>query len=108
MQILALIVEKGGSGKTKIALGLAVDASLAGRAVALIALAPQAAAAKWSDRRGEEAPAVVSCQVGAPGVMAGKCTVSVSPDLLELPMSCDWLIIRHPHALRPAVEIRKR
>src|SRR5712692_10269486 len=47
-------------------------------------------------------------QAGAPGVMAGKCTVSVSPDLLELPMSCDWLIIRHPHALRPAVEIRKR
>lgn len=63
MQVLAIIGQKGGSGKTTTALGVAVAASRAGRAVAVIDLDPQATAANWSDRRGEEAPAVVSCQV---------------------------------------------
>ena len=63
MQVLAIIGQKGGSGKTTTALGVAVAASLAGRAVAVIDLDPQATAANWSDRRGDEAPAVVSCQV---------------------------------------------
>lgn len=63
MQVLAIIGQKGGSGKTTTALGVAVAASLAGRDVAVIDLDPQATAANWSDRRGDEAPAVVSCQV---------------------------------------------
>jgi chromosome partitioning protein len=64
VQVLAIIGQKGGSGKTTTALGVAVSGSLAGRAVAVIDLDPQATAANWSDRRGEDAPAVVSCQVG--------------------------------------------
>lgn len=63
MHILAIIGQKGGSGKTTTALGLAVAASLAGRTVAVIDLDPQATAAHWSDRRSNETPAVVSCQV---------------------------------------------
>ena len=63
MHILAIIGQKGGSGKTTTALGLAVTASLAGRSVAVIDLDPQATATHWSDRRSEDTPAVVSCQV---------------------------------------------
>ncbi len=63
MHVLAIIGQKGGNGKTTTALGLAIAASLAGRDVAIIDLDPQTTAANWSDRRGKDSPAVVSCQV---------------------------------------------
>ena len=46
MQILAIIGQKGGVGKTTTALGLAVEASRRGSAVAIVDLDPQATAAK--------------------------------------------------------------
>ena len=63
MQVLAIIGQKGGSGKTTTALGIAVAASRAARDVAVIDLDPQTTAANWSYWRGAETPAVVSCQV---------------------------------------------
>lgn len=63
MKTLAIIVQKGGSGKTTTALGLAVEAVKAGKSVAVIDLDPQATAANWADCRSDkDNPAVVSCQ----------------------------------------------
>lgn len=60
MKTVAVISQKGGSGKTTLALHLAVASARAGKNTAIIDLDPQASAAKWSDRREEELPVVLS------------------------------------------------
>jgi chromosome partitioning protein len=62
MKIVALISQKGGAGKTTLAVHLATRAAADGRATAVIDLDPQGTAASWGDRRQEEAPEVVSGQ----------------------------------------------
>lgn len=65
MQIVAIIGQKGGTGKTTAATGLATAASLAGLSSAIIDLDPQTNAANWHDRReGRDGPAVISSQPG--------------------------------------------
>ena len=59
MKILAVVSQKGGSGKTTLALHLATASSRV-RNTAVIDLDPQASAARWSDRRESENPPVVS------------------------------------------------
>ena len=60
METIAIISQKGGPGKTTIALHLAVASSNSGLNTALIDLDPQASATKWADRREKELPVVLS------------------------------------------------
>lgn len=60
MKTLAILSQKGGTGKTNTAVNLAVASQLAGHPTALIDLDPQASAAKWGDRREGDSPMVLS------------------------------------------------
>jgi len=63
VKILAIISQKGGAGKTTLAVNLAVAAELEDVPTVLIDLDPQSSAKTWHDlRAGKEAPVVVSAQ----------------------------------------------
>ena len=62
MKTIAIVCQKGGTGKTTLALSLATAALAAGRQVVVVDLDPQASACEWSDLRGEETPAVIDAQ----------------------------------------------
>lgn len=62
MKIIAIISQKGGAGKTTLAVHLATAAAAAGHTTAIIDLDPQATAASWGDRRIDPAPEVISGQ----------------------------------------------
>lgn len=60
MRTIAILSQKGGTGKTTLSLHLAVAAQQAGQAAVVIDLDPQASSAGWKDSRASEEPVVVS------------------------------------------------
>jgi chromosome partitioning protein len=60
MRTVAILSQKGGTGKTTISLHLAVAAQQAGQAAVVIDLDPQASSAGWKDSRAGEEPVVIS------------------------------------------------
>lgn len=68
MYIVAVIAEKGGAGKTTLALALAVAATRAGKKGAVLDTDPQVTATKWTDRRDDELPWVVPTHAARLGV----------------------------------------
>ncbi len=60
MQTIAIVSQKGGSGKTTLAVNLATRAAQAKHESCVIDTDPQATAAAWSDWRGDYLPVVVT------------------------------------------------
>ena len=59
MRTIAVISQKGGAGKTTLALHIAVSAELAGYSTVLIDMDPQGTAEAWSEWRKEAPPTVI-------------------------------------------------
>jgi chromosome partitioning protein len=90
MKTIAIVSQKGGAGKTTIAVHLAVAASLAGLTVAVIDLDPQATAASWADWRGQENPTVAAAPYSRLAVTleeAGRAGVDLV--IIDSPPSAD-------------------
>lgn len=62
MFVVAAVSQKGGAGKTTVAVNLAVMAERAGLATVILDLDPQASSAHWGDRRTGQTPVVVAAQ----------------------------------------------
>jgi chromosome partitioning protein len=60
MKTIAIVSQKGGAGKTTLAIHLAVAVTHAGMNAAVIDLDPQASSAKWADRCQTALPVVIS------------------------------------------------
>lgn len=65
MQIVAIVSQKGGAGKTTLAIHLGVAASAAGLVSLIVDTDPQATASKWGAWRGGGDPEVIDCAAHA-------------------------------------------
>ena len=98
MKVVSVISQKGGAGKTTLALHLAVASSTAGRNTAVLDLDPQASAAKWADRRAAELPVVRSAHASR-----------LQHELRQIQQAGGELVMidTAPHADRTALETAK-
>jgi chromosome partitioning protein len=126
MKTIAVISQKGGTGKTTLALHLAVAA---GNGAAVVDLDPQASATAWRDLRRAESPAVVSVQPArlaqaletaksaraafvivdtAPHSEAGALAAARAADLILIPCRPALLDLRAISASGDIVQLAKR
>ena len=72
MKTIAFICQKGGTGKTTLAISLATAAIAEGLTVAIIDLDPQVSACEWGDIRQAEAPIVIDAQPARIDAVVGR------------------------------------
>ena len=111
MKTIAIISQKGGTGKTTLALNLAVAAEAAGYATVIIDLDPQASAKEWSKSRKGDTPLVISSHASqleevlntARENEADLCLIDTAPhseqDALKAARAADLILI----PCRPAI-----
>jgi chromosome partitioning protein len=90
MRTIAIVSQKGGAGKTTLAVHLAAAGSAAGYVSLVVDTDPQASASRWAQWRGDRDPDVIDC--GAPSLLAGKLEKAAA-------LGCDLAVIdTPPHA----------
>ncbi|HPE73476.1 MAG: AAA family ATPase [Candidatus Competibacteraceae bacterium] len=87
MHIVSIVSQKGGAGKTTIAVNLAVAASISGTKGTVIDIDPQATASNWGDRRQAEMPQIISAQAAR------------LPYILKQMEDASWVFIDTPPAI---------
>jgi chromosome partitioning protein len=70
MRTIAVVSQKGGAGKTTLAVHLASKSAELGKVTLLVDTDPQATASRWAQWRGDQDPEVIDC--GAPTLLASK------------------------------------
>lgn len=75
MPTIAIVSQKGGAGKTTLAIHLAAAAQAAGRVALIVDTDPQATASQWGQWRQGKAPEVIDC--GAPTLLAKKISQAI-------------------------------
>jgi len=97
-KVIAIASQKGGSGKTTLAVHIATKAAQAGFEACVVDTDPQATAASWSDWRGDYLPVVVT----SPPARLGRTIASAQKN------GVDFLVIdTPPHADAAAREAIK-
>jgi chromosome partitioning protein len=96
MHVLALVTQKGGSGKSTLSIGLAVASMEHGERVALIEADPQGTIEKWKERRAAPYPRVE--RIAHPG--------DLDQVLLRLAAEGVWLAIVDTAATHNALAMR--
>jgi len=96
MYVLALVTQKGGSGKSTLTVGIAVAAMGTGERVAIVEADPQGTISKWIERRGHPYPRVV--RVGDPAEIEGA--------LVNLEAEGIWLTVIYTAATNNAPAMR--
>ena len=91
MKTISIISQKGGAGKTTLALNLAGAAESFGHRSVVIDLDPQASAKGWHDHRQKETPVVISAQASrikdvlTPPASTARTSASSTPRPIQKP-----------------------
>ena len=87
MRVVSIVSQKGGAGKTTIAVNLAVAALASGEKGTIIDIDPQATASNWGDRRQTEFPLIISAQAAR------------LPQIIKQVDEASWVFIDTPPAI---------